>query len=196
MSSFESNNTDIDLSRFEKVGIVIPETSPVGLRFIDSAFNTNAAKTLASMNPDDFHAVIAARLIATGNVEDLAIHNDWLVGYKAKRLIRKVEHYIAGIVEKTNEFPKKIETVTIPLCAHKDLDDDKQFPWVRIDDEFRTNVSQNVARLLGVEHQPIPKPVEGIHSEIQLGWLAIKNTVLLDVTNQAHTSFYRFAVAS
>lgn len=195
MSSFESNNLDIDLSRFKNSGIIMPETSPVGLRFINSAFDVRAAKTLASMNPDDFHALIAARLVATGNVEDLAVHNDWLVGYKSKRLVRKIEHFVAGIVENTNENPKPHETVTIPLCVNNDLDENKQFPWVRIDDEFRTNVSHNVARLLGVEHQPIPKPSEGIHSEIQLGWLAIKNTVLLDVTNQAHTSFYRFAVA-
>lgn len=196
MSGFESNNLDIGLSKFKYSGIIMPETSEVGLRFINSAFDIKAARTLASMNPDDFHAIIAARLVATGNVEDLAIHNDWLVGYKTKRLVRKIEHFVAGIVENTNETPKTLETVTIPLCSHKDLDEDKQFPWVRIDDEFRTNVSHNVARLLGVEHQTIPKPVEGIHSEIQLGWLAIKNTVLLDSINQAHTSFYRFAVAS
>lgn len=189
MSSLERISSSRSIEIFEHPSIILPETSPVGVRLIlDSRLrNERLAYKLAAMSADELNPIIARHIEVTGNDDDYKEHNEWLVDHKTTRLIRKIEHFVAGVVESKDDQKKTNEPLVIPL------QDYKYVPWSQIEPAFRDRVTHSISRLIGVEHQPLPYPENGQPSELQLGWLAIKNLVTLDLEGFANTSIYDFA---
>jgi len=189
MSSLERIDSRLSVEKFRQLSIVLPETSAVGARLILNSSTDKLAHKLASMEVDELNPIIARHLELTGNAADFKEHNDWLIDHKTNRLIRKVEHFVANLVEAKDVQAKATESIVISL------QDYKYVPWSQIEPVFRDRVTHSLSRLMGVDHQPLPFPENGQQSELQLGWLAIRNLVTLDCKGLANTSIYDFAKA-
>lgn len=170
--------------------LVVPtvETSPVGIRMIESCLDIKSAKTLASLDVDSLNVVILKHLEITGNEEDLNTHNSWVVGHKSSRLIRIVERLAARELLDKEDNVINNKSISIPLI------NDQKVLWSEVEPMFRNNVSHSLSRLMGVDHQPINFPEVGHSSVLQLGWIAIKNSIIYDLNNEPHISIYDFAV--